>query len=75
MRHSSRILPLKNVFVYTYLIINGNELALIDTGLPHFTAKILKTIRSLGFRDSNLKMILLTHSDGDHVGSADELQK
>lgn len=65
---------IRNGFVNTYLVINDRDLLLIDTGLPHFAPTILAYIKSLGFQESNLKQILLTHSDGDHVGSAEELR-
>lgn len=65
---------IRNGFVNTYLVINEQELLLIDTGLPHFAHTILAYTKSLGFQVSDLKQILLTHSDGDHVGSAEELR-
>jgi len=55
--------------VNCYLIAEPDGLTLIDTGLPSYESKIRKTITALGYTLQDLKNILLTHSDGDHVGS------
>jgi glyoxylase-like metal-dependent hydrolase (beta-lactamase superfamily II) len=51
------------------VIVSGNEVALVDTGVPDSEEKIFALIESLGRKRSDLKHILLTHSDGDHIGS------
>lgn len=43
-------------------------LILIDTGMPWSKGAILKAIAELGKQPSDLKHILLTHADIDHVG-------
>jgi glyoxylase-like metal-dependent hydrolase (beta-lactamase superfamily II) len=48
---------------------------LIDTGMPGNAQKILQYLRALGKNDKDLHMILLTHSDLDHSGSAAELKR
>jgi glyoxylase-like metal-dependent hydrolase (beta-lactamase superfamily II) len=42
---------------------------LIDAGLPGDEKKIIKYIAGLGCSPSDLKRIIITHADGDHVGS------
>jgi glyoxylase-like metal-dependent hydrolase (beta-lactamase superfamily II) len=56
-----------------YLIIDQNELTLIDTGMPNNAKKVIKLIKSLDFQPDNLKRILITHSDADHIGAANSL--
>lgn len=56
-----------------YLVINGRELAVIDTGTPGNAGKIVDHIQRLGFQLSDVKHIILTHHHRDHVGSASEL--
>lgn len=57
-----------------YLLVD-KELTLIDTGLPHKTKKILGYISNeLHRQPSDLKMIILTHCDIDHIGNALELR-
>jgi glyoxylase-like metal-dependent hydrolase (beta-lactamase superfamily II) len=59
----------------TYLIVEADGLTLIDAGLPGSTGKILGFISSLGRSPRDLKRILITHSDWDHVGSLRPLHK
>jgi glyoxylase-like metal-dependent hydrolase (beta-lactamase superfamily II) len=59
----------------TYLIVEADGLTLIDTGLPGSARRILRYISSLGRDARDLKRILLTHSDWDHIGSLRPLQK
>ena len=59
---------------YSYLI-NDKETILIDTGNPGKVKNILKEIESLNIKPKNIKHILLTHHDVDHIGNATLLQK
>ncbi len=57
-------------------IVADDELALIDTGFPRNTRKIIEYIKQDLHRDpSELKTIILTHSHFDHVGCASELRE
>jgi glyoxylase-like metal-dependent hydrolase (beta-lactamase superfamily II) len=58
-----------------YLIIDPDGLTLIDTGLPGNEKKILKYITSLGFKPDDLKRIIITHADYDHIGGLISLRK
>jgi len=58
-----------NIVASVYVIVDADGLTLIDTGLPHSEKKILDYVTSLGASARDLKRILLTHSDLDHVGS------
>lgn len=56
-------------------IVEGAELTLIDTGMPRKTKKILRYITDTLHRSpTDLKTILLTHCDIDHIGNAQELR-
>ncbi len=61
--------------VNTYLIVEPDGLTLIDTGLFNNGKKIAHYINSLGRTLSDLRRIVITHSDGDHVGSLAELKQ
>jgi len=61
--------------VNCYLIIEAGGLTLIDTGLVGNAKSILKYIAGLNKGPSDLKRILITHSDGDHVGSLAALKE
>ena len=57
-------------------VIGGDGLTLIDTGLPHGSAKILAYLRDvLQKNPSDIKTIILTHFHIDHTGNGVELKK
>ncbi len=58
-----------------YLVIDGEELTVIDTGMPRNTEKILNYVLKINRQPSNISKIVLTHCHMDHVGSAKELKK
>jgi len=51
-----------------YLLVDADGLTLIDTGLARSGKKILNYITRLGYSAGDLRRILITHADGDHVG-------
>lgn len=58
-----------------YLIIDGGELTVVDTGMPKNAEKILDYVHRISQQSSNISRILLTHCHVDHVGSAFELKR
>jgi glyoxylase-like metal-dependent hydrolase (beta-lactamase superfamily II) len=61
-------------FVNQYLLIDNKNLTLIDAGMRSNAKTILKTIKKLGYEPSDLKQMLITHSDPDHYGAAKDVQ-
>ncbi len=61
--------------VNVFLLVDGDALTLIDTGVPGSAPKILEAVRSLGKQAKDINHILLTHLHADHVGSANELRE
>lgn len=57
-----------------YLCVEAGELTLIDAGMPRKQKMIFSAIRDLGYTPHDLKRILITHADIDHVGSLAALQ-
>jgi glyoxylase-like metal-dependent hydrolase (beta-lactamase superfamily II) len=57
-----------------YLVIEGKELLVVDTGTPGNAKKIVDYIQKLGYQPSDVSTIILTHCHMDHMGSAKELQ-
>ncbi|GLV66368.1 metal-dependent hydrolase [Bacillus mycoides] len=55
--------------IYPSLLIVNNELTLVDTGYINFLPLIEDAIVKLGFEMENLKNIIITHYDDDHIGS------
>ncbi|MGD8454826.1 MAG: MBL fold metallo-hydrolase [Anaerolineales bacterium] len=58
-----------------FLIVEEDSLTLIDAGLPFYTRRIFSYIRSICCDPADLKTILITHADFDHVGSVKALKK
>ena len=53
-----------------YLVQEGGELTLIDSGYPGDLARVEESVRSLGRRPEDIGTILLTHAHVDHMGAA-----
>ena len=53
---------------YAYLIAD-KEIVLVDTGRPGQGKGILKELESLNIKPKDIKHILLTHHDVDHIGN------
>jgi glyoxylase-like metal-dependent hydrolase (beta-lactamase superfamily II) len=57
-----------------YLVIDGKELTIVDTGTPGNAKKIVKYIQKIGHQPSDVTTIALTHFHMDHAGSVKELR-
>ena len=63
-----------NIVANPYLLIDPDGLTLIDAGLPGSHKKILRYLAGLGYAPGDLKRILITHADYDHVGGLPALK-
>lgn len=61
--------------VSALLITSPQGHILVDTGLPQSAAGIDASIRALGFKTTDVKLILTSHGHFDHVGGAHALQR
>src|ERR1035437_4275281 len=61
--------------VNAYLIKNKNDSFLIDTGLPMNRIKLEKALEQEGVKPGNIKLVIITHGDIDHIGNCAYLQK
>lgn len=68
-------MPYKLGSVNCYLIKIGIGYILIDTGNSNKQAELEKELESVGCKQGNLKLIILTHGDFDHIGNATYLRK
>lgn len=55
-------------YVNAYLV-DGDELTLVDVGLPGLTKTFLKAVRDAGRNPDDLRHIAVTHHHADHTGS------
>jgi len=58
-----------------YLVVTDEGLVAVDTGMPGNAARICSYIEGLGRPATDLRLIVLTHCDIDHIGSAARLKQ
>jgi glyoxylase-like metal-dependent hydrolase (beta-lactamase superfamily II) len=69
-------LPLGEWIMNLSVILDAEKgLTLVDTGLPGQAAMILEKLEAEGLSRSDLKRILITHQDVDHIGSFKALKE
>jgi glyoxylase-like metal-dependent hydrolase (beta-lactamase superfamily II) len=52
-----------------FLLVGDEYITMVDTGVPNSEGKIFAQLEALGRKASDVKHILITHTDGDHIGS------
>ncbi|MGB3828568.1 MAG: MBL fold metallo-hydrolase [Ornithinimicrobium sp.] len=57
-------------FVSAYVLARGGQAVVVDTGSQGAEADIEAVLRSLGLGWADVGDVILTHSHGDHIGSA-----
>ena len=65
---------LEGSIVNIFLFVEADGLTLVDAGTPRSEKKVLAAIQTLGHQPADLKRILVTHSDFDHVGGLFAIQ-
>ena len=73
-KKNNEITTIKMGFVNSYIIKGESKLILVDTGLPGNAQKIINKIEEIGFKASDVSLIILTHAHFDHMGSLKELK-
>lgn len=68
MKIIDNVYVVPGVMANTYILVDEDGVTLIDTGMPGSEKKILAYLTELGKNASEVKRIVLTHSDIDHVG-------
>jgi glyoxylase-like metal-dependent hydrolase (beta-lactamase superfamily II) len=56
-------------FVSAYVLVRGNEAAVVDTGSPGSAGEIEAALATLNATFDDVRHVVLTHSHPDHVGS------
>jgi glyoxylase-like metal-dependent hydrolase (beta-lactamase superfamily II) len=62
-------------FVNSYLIKTDKGYILIDTGVPTSRDALEKALETEGVKPGDLKLVIITHGDIDHVGNCAYLRK
>jgi hydroxyacylglutathione hydrolase len=68
-------LPYKLGSVNCYLVETDTGYILIDTGGSNKRSELERELESAGCKPGNLKLIVLTHGDFDHIGNAAYLRE
>jgi len=56
-------------------LLTGEDLSLVDTGMPGEEAKVIRGIEKIGRKPEDIRHILITHAHMDHMGSLAALKK
>ena len=75
MRIAPNLHRLGNDIVASYLIDTPEGITLIDAGLPGHWRDLQRTLTDIGRPISDIKGLVLTHGDSDHVGFAERLRR
>jgi len=67
---TQKIISIPVGHVNTYLILNGSDSALVDTGNKNHGDFILQKLKQHGLQPTDIKLIILTHTHFDHAGNA-----
>lgn len=66
---------LGNEYVNCYLIEEGNDLTLVDGGLPAFRDQLEAYLQSRGRTVGDIAAVILTHAHSDHIGMVEGVRR
>lgn len=75
MKLGSNLHRIGNDIVAVYLIDTPEGVTIIDAGLPGQWRELLDELSSMGRSLADVKGVVLTHGDGDHIGFAERLHR
>jgi len=64
-----------NDLVACHLVVTDEGLTLIDAGLPGHWSELVRELESIGRSPDDIRGVILTHGDSDHVGFAERLRR
>ena len=74
MRLGTHLHRIGNDIVAAYLIVTPEGITVVDAGLPGQWKDLLAELSSLGRSLADIKGLVLTHGDSDHLGFAERLR-
>ncbi|WP_138445286.1 MBL fold metallo-hydrolase [Sinomonas susongensis] len=63
-----------NDTIAAHLVLADDGITLVDTGLPGHYRDLVRELKALGRPLSDIKGVVLTHGDSDHIGFAERLR-
>jgi glyoxylase-like metal-dependent hydrolase (beta-lactamase superfamily II) len=61
--------------VNSYLIVDGDDVTIVDAGLPGYWKLLNAELAAIGKTLDNVRALVLTHGDTDHIGFAARLHR
>lgn len=74
MQIAENVHVVPRVVAHVYLIIEGEEITMIDTGIPRSSRRIRRYLNSIGLGVDSIRRIIVTHADVDHFGALSEMR-
>ncbi|WP_395243469.1 MBL fold metallo-hydrolase [Agromyces sp. MMS24-K17] len=74
MRLAPSLHRIGNDLVACYLVVEPDGLTLVDAGLPGQWRDLQRELAAIGRRVEDIRGVVLTHGDSDHIGFAERLR-
>jgi glyoxylase-like metal-dependent hydrolase (beta-lactamase superfamily II) len=75
MRIASGLYRVGSDIVNTYLVVDEDGVTIIDAGLPGYWKPLQAELAAIGKSLDDVRALILTHGDTDHIGFAAQLQR
>ncbi len=75
MKLAPNLYRVGNDIVAAYLIDTPGGIVVIDAGLPGHWSDLQKVLATVGKAPSDIRGLILTHGDSDHIGFAERLRR
>lgn len=75
MQLTSSIHRIGNDIVAAYLIVTDEGITVVDAGLPGLYADLRRELTAIGRTLDDIRGVVLTHGDSDHVGFAERVRR
>ena len=75
MKIASGLHRIGSDIVNSYLVIDDGGVTIIDAGLPHYWKLLNRELARLGLTLDDVRALILTHGDTDHIGFAARLHR
>ena len=75
MRLTPALHRVGNGLVNSYLIDDAGQVTIVDAGMPGQHADLVRELSAMGRSTSDVRAIVLTHGDSDHIGYAERLRR